>query len=47
MKKKNLAALLMAGAMCFSLLAGCSGGSETGGTGTQDPEEPSQGAEAT
>lgn len=24
MKKKNLAALLMAGAMCFSLLAGCS-----------------------
>ena len=34
MKKKNLAALLMAGAMCFSLLAGCSGGSETGGTGT-------------
>ena len=27
MKKKNLAALLMAGAMCFSLLAGCSGGS--------------------
>lgn len=26
MKKKNLAALLMAGAMCLSLLAGCSGG---------------------
>ena len=28
MKKKNLAALLMAGAMCFSVLAGCSGSAD-------------------
>lgn len=43
MKKKNLAALLMAGAMCFGLLAGCSGGDN--GSGSQAPEQPSQGAE--
>ena len=45
MKKKNLAAMLMAGAMCLSLLAGCS---SSGGTGSAAPasEEPSQGAQA-
>ena len=31
MKKKNLAALLMAGALCFGLLAGCSNGNTPGG----------------
>ncbi len=31
MKKKNLAALLMAGALCFGLLAGCSNGNNPGG----------------
>ena len=42
MKKKNLAAMLMAGAMCFSLLAGCSssGGQASGApasdAGTQE-----------
>ena len=30
MKKKNLAALLMAGALCFGLLAGCSNGDKPG-----------------
>ena len=30
MKKKNLAALLMAAATCFGLLAGCSGSGNTG-----------------
>ena len=44
MKKKNLAAMLMAGAMCLSLLAGC--GSDTGSTGSAAPSEaPSQGAQ--
>lgn len=43
MKKKNLVAMLMAGAMCLSLLAGCSGDS---GTGSAAPTgEPSQGAQ--
>lgn len=43
MKKKNLVATLMAGAMCLSLLAGCSGDS---GTGSAAPTgEPSQGAQ--
>ena len=36
MKKKNLAALLMAGAMCFSLLAGCS---SSGGQNSTAPSE--------
>ena len=31
MKKKNLAALLMAGALCLGLLAGCSNGNNPGG----------------
>ena len=31
MKKKNLAALLMAGALCFGLLAGCSNSNNPGG----------------
>ncbi len=31
MKKKNLAALFMAGALCFGLLAGCSNGNTPGG----------------
>ena len=34
MKKRNLAALLMAGAMCFSLLAGCSNKEGNGGAAT-------------
>lgn len=34
MKKKNLAAMLMAGAMCFSLLAGCG---SSGGQNTTSP----------
>ena len=43
MKKKNLAALLMAGAMCFGLLAGCSGSGDQPSTapsdaGTQDTQ---------
>ncbi len=43
MKKKNLVAMLMAGAMCLSLLAGCSGDS---GTGSAAPTgEPSQGVQ--
>ena len=43
MKKKNLVAMLMAGAMCLSLLAGCSGDN---GTGSAAPTgEPSQGAQ--
>ena len=44
MKKKNLAAMLMAGAMCFSLLAGCS---SDAGTGSAAPasDKPSQGAQ--
>ena len=43
MKKKNLAALLLAGAMCFSLLAGCS---NTGSQNSTAPStEPAQGAE--
>ena len=36
MKKKNLAALLMAGAMCFSLLAGCS---NNGGEASTAPSD--------
>ncbi len=36
MKKKNLAALLMAGAMCFSLLAGCS---NNGGEASAAPSD--------
>ena len=36
MKKKNIAAMLMAGAMCFSLLAGCSSG---GGQSSAAPSE--------
>lgn len=43
MKKKNLVAMLMAGAMCLSLLAGCSGDSGTGSAAPTD--EPSQGAQ--
>lgn len=38
MKKKNLAALLMAGAMCFGLLAGCSDGQN--GQESTAPSEP-------
>ena len=43
MKKKNLAALLMAGAMCFGLLAGCSNSGDQPSTapsdaGTQDTQ---------
>ena len=46
MKKKNLAAMLMAGAMCLSLLAGCSNGG-TDATNPPDPSgEPSQGTDA-
>ena len=37
MKKKNLAALLMAGAMCFGLLAGCSGGADPTSAPASDP----------
>ena len=36
MKKKNIAAMLMAGAMCFSLLAGCS---SSGGQNSAAPSE--------
>lgn len=43
MKKKNLVAMLMAGAMCLSLLAGCSGDNGTGSAAPTD--EPSQGAQ--
>ena len=43
MKKKNLAALLMAVAMCFSLLAGCSNST---GTGSAAPSaDPTKGTE--
>ena len=53
MKKKNLAALLMAGAMCFSLLAGCSdSGDKTSdapasdaGTQESQPADNSQGSD--
>lgn len=45
MKKKNLAAMLMAGAMCLSLLAGCSGDTGTTGSAAPASEEPSQGAQ--
>ena len=38
MKKKNLAAWLMAGAMCFSLLAGCS--SQGGEASTPPASQP-------
>ncbi len=41
MKKKNLAALLMAGAMCLSLLAGCS----SGGSGESNPPASDAGAQ--
>lgn len=44
MKKKNLAALLMAGAMCFGLLAGCSD-SQNGQESTA-PSEPGTQASA-
>ena len=39
MKKRNLAALLMAGAMCFSLLAGCSGGDQNSNESNQGTQE--------
>ncbi|MDE6260929.1 MAG: ABC transporter substrate-binding protein [Oscillospiraceae bacterium] len=46
MKKKNLAALLMAGAMCFSLLAGCSSKDSNASTpGTDSKESQSAGNE--
>ena len=47
MKKKNLAAWLMAGAMCFSLLAGCSsqGGEASTPPASQPGSEASQPAE--
>ena len=45
MKKKNLAAMLMAGAMCLSLLAGCS---SDGGAGSAAPSaEPTQNGQET
>lgn len=46
MKKKNLAALLMAGAMCFSLLAGCSNKeSNASNPGNDSKESQSVGSE--
>lgn len=44
MKKKNLAAMLMAGAMCLSLLAGCSAGTPDP-TATPAPENSTAPAE--
>ena len=46
MKKKNLAALLLAGAMCFGLLAGCGGddaGNSSAGTSSDPVSEESEG----
>ena len=47
MKKKNLAALFMAGAMCFGLLAGCSNSSgqtsDTPNTGNGESQPVSDG----
>ena len=37
--RKSKRTLLLAGALCMALLAGCGGGSETSGTGTAVSEE--------
>jgi len=44
MKKKNVLAMLMAGAMCFGLMAGCSGDSGSGSSNppAEDSSQPSE-----
>ncbi len=46
MKLKKLISLIMAGAMCTSLLAGCGGGDSNGSSGSQQPPQDTQNAAA-